>query len=254
MCIEISSLLKLFGAEIVKKGIHGIKLQTLNDMFRTKSKKYITMCASINSILYENYKLYYENCPFIDIDIDGQIEVDNWYTIQETMIVPNNDKILATIKDSQCLIPNDKIDLFLKMQQHINSFNKHVSNRNLDYSKHQFPKDFQLYISSIVTSKFKHNVNKISKWINREIYTYDSCIEKKILYGSVLFNDYKKCDDVDVVIMCNKELPLITNKLQAIQDKFNKKFKLRLHYLIFSQSENDDFNDFINKLYYYKEI
>ena len=254
MCIEISSIFKLFGTEIVIKCIKSDNIYKLKNILKTKSNKYKAMCEEINSVLYENYKLYYENCPFININTDGQIEVDNWYTIQETMIVPNNDKILAKIKDSQYLIPSNKLDLFLKMQQHINSFNKHVSNRKLDYSKHQFPKDFQFYISNIAKSKYNQSINKISSWINREIHTYSSCIEKKALFGSILFRDYKKCGDVDIIILCNKELPILSNKLQAIQDKFYKKFKLHLHYLLFSPSEKNEFNDFINKLYYYEEI
>lgn len=255
-------LLYAVGKLLGKNLIENASKEIINNFSSIKQKistkqQYINICAEINDVLYKNKKLYVENCPFLTKESNGIVEVDNWYQIQEKMINPNNLKILSLIEELENIIPENKKDLFLKMKQHIHSFDSHIKNRNMDYTNHQFPKDFSNYIANIVFSSYKKNFEKFSKWLKKKINKNKIQIAKIYCFGSSLLKDFKNISDVDIIFYLdfnNIDFTKFKKQKDNIIKEFNKEFKKELHLTIFLKSEKDDLLKFLDNLYFYTEI
>lgn len=245
-----NSILNKLSNELLKK-------VNIFDFKIFNKKKYSNVCNEINKILYENNKIFIENNPFLDKNSTGIVEMDSWYTIQETIINPNNLKILSQIQTIEKFIPSEKKELFQKIKQHIYMFDNHIKDRTKDYSKFQFPKDFSNYIASLTSKLFEKHYKKYLNWLNKNIRKNNIPIKKIYCYGSMLFEKANNISDVDIIFYVDSEkndLNKIKLQKDLLMNGFEKKFKKRLHLLVFVKSENEDLLEFLNKLYFYKEF
>ncbi len=260
--MDWGGLLYAIGKFLGKNLVENASKEVIKHFPLTKStipakKQYISACLKINNLLYENKKLFVENCPFLDLESDGIVEVDNWYQIQERMLNPNNLKILYLIEDIENIIPENKKEIFLKIKQHIHSFDAHIKDRNIDYTMHQFPEDFSNYIADLAYNVNKKNFEKISKWLKQRINKNKIQITKLYYFGSSLFNDFKNISDIDIIFYLdidNIDFVKLKEQKESIVKEFNKKFKKELHLTIFLKSEKDDLLNFLNNLYFYTEL
>ena len=228
------------------------------DLKYNSPKSFTDLCIKINLLLYQNHKTFIQNAPFKQEHVFPIQETDNWHQIEETIINPNNKKILDLIKNNIDLIPTKDRNLFLKMEQHIVSFDKHIMDRTFDYSKNIFPKDFEKLIKSECSDINKKEIVKIVKWLNKNFKISKIKVIKKYIFGSILENYYKYINDVDILILYNEqnisEIKKISSKIKLIKSEFYKHFKKKLEIQAHSKSEENEFNSFLDSLQNKKEI
>jgi len=242
---------------LLNKMLHQNKTYRLNSPMIFS---YNDLCIKINRILYENNKIFQHNAPFLNPNCTGQEETTNWHTLEETIINPNNKKILNLIEDNYNLIPSSDKDLFIKMKQHIHSFNEVINNRNelaeegisFDYSNNRFPKDFESLIKEKIKMVNIKYINDITKFIKNSFKKNSINASKIYIYGSLLEDYVEIIQDVDLLIFSSvndkKNIIEQSKKLQHVTQLFRKKFKKDLHIQFFSQNEENEFNNFISKL------
>ncbi len=246
--------------DIIINLISKIPFNYVYKIFISKSYKLLNLCKDVNNILYENHKLFIQNNPALNSQSNGQVEIDNWALIQSKKINPNNQKIIELINNNKDLIPIDKKDLFLKFEQHVISFEKHVENRSFDYSNHQFPKDFAKYICKKAISRQKNNqLYHILTWLKARInYNKNNTISQIYIYGSIFIYDYKNIEDIDIILYFNKFNNQNINEFNNFKNKlktdFKKKFKKYLHITVFNNKEKEDLEQFISRLYSYRSL
>lgn len=235
------------------------KLHKIIKCIVPKTIKFLILCKKINVILYENHKLFIENNPAINLQSNGKDELENWYLIEEKMINPNNKKILDLILENYNSIPIHKQDLFLKLKQHIISFENHIKNRKEDYSKHQFPKEFVKYVCGYLISQRKNKkLDKIIDWIKTNIKNNEFDISQSYIYGSIFVYGFKEISDIDIIFYLNNFNDLNKEQFNEFKNGIIKSFKVNfkkdLHITIFTNEEKNDLEQFLKQVYYYRSL
>ena len=131
------------------------------------------------------------------------------------------------------------------MQNHIDAFDAHCKDPNIDYSNHQLPLDFAdlIYKYCGQLTESSNCINKYSAWLETKITEHAIEIETIIFFGSALYG--KEKFDVDCLIK-NKadsvdEVEIEASKWQLIKNSFKEKFGFKLHLTVLFQNGRKNF-------------
>lgn len=211
---------------------------------------FASMCQTILPILKDNEYIFTHTGPNSSANECAELRMDLslWDTLKKDSIIPNNAKIRQIISKNIHLVPQSYKHLFNELDLHIQAFEAHVNNPNIDYTEHQFPKAITEVIEETCFQTTTNNpiFIKIHKWLSKKVKK--SKIEQCCIIGSFLmFPEHAK--DVDVVICASNNL----EDLRLLSFEFKLKFKRDLHITYFEQ-QNQDFMDFCNRNKYKIEI
>jgi len=176
-------------------------------------------------------------------------ELSPWEDAKENIIVPNNDKIYEILLNIKKINKSEK-KAVSAMKSHIEHFKVHVKKPNVDYSNHQFPKEFSdlIYSFTKITKKHDYFLNKVSEWLIKE--TSNQNISEIMLFGSCLYTEAS--NDIDVIFTTqDTTIDVIKNKSKYWKElslKFREKFDIPLHSQVFSGIEKESFIEFKSKL------
>lgn len=97
-----------------------------------------------------------------------------------------------------------------------------------------------------------------SKWISNWLSDRKLCIQRAVLFGSVVYDHYAT-SDVDVIIvaeaMTNRKAARIGRKIKnEMRRDFNVRFGHPLHVQLFDATEKDRFEQFLSRLGKFEEV
>jgi hypothetical protein len=109
----------------------------------TAHGRFLLLCRAILPIFEDNWRIFRDFGPNSGADGSGPLRqnVESWYEIRRSKIVPNNARIRALVSDHRPHIPDEHRRLFERLLSHIDAFEAHVANDRVDYRDHQFPKE-----------------------------------------------------------------------------------------------------------------
>jgi predicted nucleotidyltransferase len=178
-----------------------------------------------------------------------KMEFSVWENAKQNIIVPNNKEIYRVISNFKKLSEYEQ-SLVNKMKSHIEHFEVHVDNPDVDYSEHQFPMEFSelVYSYKNISRKHKKKLDKINNWLKLELASLN--IESAFLFGSFLYSE--NYHDIDLLIktkdsnyQCIKKTAM---SLKKLNEKFSTELNEKLHISIFSELESSDFEQFKVKI------
>jgi hypothetical protein len=99
------------------------------------------MCRRIRPLFEENARIFKDFGPNSGAASASPLRsnLESWYHMRSKRIVPNNREIAALVKISYSLIPAEHRRIFDKLLSHIEAFELHVGDENINYSDKQFP-------------------------------------------------------------------------------------------------------------------
>lgn len=208
-------------------------------------------------LLEENERIFKECGPNSSNYEQNELrmEFSVWENAKRKIIIPNNREIYRVISNLK-KITNKENRLIKKMKSHIEHFESHVDNPSVDYTAHQFPKDFSdlVYGYRSVSKKHQVKINKINNWLRTEISSMN--IECAFLFGSFLYSE--NYHDIDLLIKTSdneySEIRKTALLLKTLTQKCNEDLGEQLHMSVFSQIEINDFNEFRKKIRTIKEV
>ena len=211
---------------------------------------FASMCQTILPILKDNEYIFTHTGPNSSANECAELRMDLslWDTLRKDSIIPNNAKIRQIISINRHLIPHCYTHLFNELDLHIQAFEAHVNNPNIDYTEHQFPKA----ITGIIEEAcFQTATNspifiKIHKWLSKKVKKRN--IGQCCIIGSFLMCP-EQAKDVDIVICASSNF----EDLKLLSFDFKLKFKKDLHVTYFEQ-QNQDYIDFCDRNKYKIEI
>lgn len=202
-----------------------------------------SMCQAILPILKDNEYIFTHTGPNSSSQECGDLRMDLslWNTIKIDSILPNNTKIKNIIERNKHLVPECHRQLFQELCLHINAFEKHVKDPNIDYTEHQFPKSITEVIEQTCfdASLMNPTYQKIERWLSKK--SKKNGIRESYIIGSILmYPEYAQ--DVDVIICASNSLDV----LNLLAFDFKIKFKKTLHISYFEE-QNQEYIEFCEK-------
>ena len=101
------------------------------------------LCAAIRPLMHDNrivFESFGPRSATSDLSPVGH-DLTMWYKMRSERIVPNNRKIAELVRRHYGIVPAARRAVFDKLLSHIEAFEEHCSNPNLDYGAHQFPRE-----------------------------------------------------------------------------------------------------------------
>lgn len=97
----------------------------------------------------DNYRVFRDFGPNSGADSQGPVRfnLNAWYELRKSKIIPNNQIIRQMITEYRALIPKEHTSIFERLISHIDAFEAHVNNDQVDYREHQFPTE----ITAVIT-------------------------------------------------------------------------------------------------------
>jgi len=236
-------------------------LQYSDIIVRTQFKTLKKASCTIKKILDDNKRIFKSHGPNSSLknidDIRNNEQLATWNTIKEKKIIPNNKKIYTILENIERINDNE-VSHITSMKNHIEAFQNHVLNKNVDYTKHQFPTLFAILITKYCNNgilKDKYFENYLS-WIQSFINEHRINVKYKGLFGSALYD--KKPNDIDILIYMeeNDNSILLHNSqlLNQMGKDFERNFNKELHQTVFTKNEETIYKDFKYKLLDIKEF
>jgi hypothetical protein len=100
-----------------------------------------SLCQAIPALMIDNYRIFRDFGPNSGADAQGPVRfnLNAWYELRKSKLVPNNQFIRQMIVEHRALIPAQDAPIFERFISHIDAFEAHVANDQVDYREHQFP-------------------------------------------------------------------------------------------------------------------
>ena len=211
---------------------------------------FASMCQTILPILKDNEYIFTHTGLNSSANECAELRLDLslWDTLKKDSIIPNNAKIRQIISKNIHLVPQSYKHLFNELDLHIQAFEAHVNNPNIDYTEHQFPKAITEVIEETCFQTATNNpiFIKIHKWLSKRVKK--SNIEQCCIIGSFLMYP-EQAKDVDIVICSSNNF----EDLRLLSFDFKLKFKRDLHITYF-ESQDQDYINFCDRNKYKIEI
>jgi hypothetical protein len=117
-------------------------IQKLPSLDLSDSKTFSLLCRDLKPLIDDNGRIFRDFGPNSGADSTGPVRFDltAWHELRCSKIVPNNARIRDLIKAHYNTLPAEQRQLFDSLLSHIDAFEAHVANPNIDYRDHQFPK------------------------------------------------------------------------------------------------------------------
>src|SRR5258708_29011173 len=133
------------------------------------ARDFVALCRKIYPYINDNkyvFNSYSPNSPTNESPYETNLEL--WDHVKMDTIVPNNEVILAIIKENKNLIPGKYAALFDRLKNHIYAFRKHVEDSNIDYSNFQFPQEFESTIKETCFADSRNNrkLKRVVGWLS----------------------------------------------------------------------------------------
>lgn len=207
------------------------------------------LCQEIYPFIKDNEYIFNRVGPNSNITDKGILRTDftMWEECKKGPISNNNKKIKDLIEDNKGIIPDKHWELFNDMIIHIDSFKKHISEKDFDYSNNQFPKRLPDIIKeeSFEEALKNKKLKKKIAWITKKIRALN--ISNGIIFGSSLLLP-QKARDFDIAILIEESEHLKTQEnINKIKAEFKNKFRTPLHITFFYSKEEPDFSEFCDK-------
>lgn len=258
---ETDIFLKIIGILFVLISSYFFYVIFIKNKDKIKFKTLKEASSSIKMILEDNKRIFKSYGPNSSLnrvdDIRTNEQLSVWNYNKKKKIIPNNEKIYLILQNIDNL-EEDEIKHVNDMKSHIEAFKSHVYNKNVDYTKHQFPILFSILINKYCNNgllKDKYFIKYLS-WIISFINKNQIDIKHKDLFGSTLYD--KKPNDIDILIYIEKDDNLIllhnSKLLNKMSKDFKNKFNKELHQTVFTKNEEVAYKDFKNKLLDTKEF
>jgi hypothetical protein len=108
-----------------------------------EAKQFSLLCRDLKPVLDDNGRIFRDFGPNSGADSIGPVRHDltAWHELRSSKIVPNNARIRDLIKTHYNAVPAEQKRLFESLLSHIDAFEAHVANVEVDYREHQFPKE-----------------------------------------------------------------------------------------------------------------
>jgi len=99
------------------------------------------LCQRLKPLIDDNYRVFRDFGPNSGVDSVGPVRynLNAWYALRESKIVPNNRQIREMIVNDREIIPTRHKETFERWISHIDAFEAHVEDCSVDYREHQFP-------------------------------------------------------------------------------------------------------------------
>lgn len=214
---------------------------------------FTSMCRTILPIIKDNEYIFKHIGPNSGANESGVLRIDLslWNTLKIKSIVPNNTKIKTIIEKNIHLVPSENRDLFNELILHIQAFEAHVNDANVDYGQNQFPKNITGVIENTCFNAITNSqtYQKIKKWMANKKKKYK--IQQCYIIGSILMYP-EQAKDVDIIV-CTPNIKGILDNLNILEFDFKIEFNKTLHISYFEQN-NQKYIDFCNRNKYKIEI
>jgi hypothetical protein len=212
-------------------------------------KSFGELCQEVLPLLKDNEYIFNTTGPNSSAVNDGNLRMDLslWDKLKKEAIVPNNEAIKRLIIDNKNLVPDSHKSTFNRMLLHIDAFNAHIQNANVDYSEYQFPKEFAKIISqtSYEAAQKSKVLAKQKGWLAKRLRR--PIVVSWFLFGSSIFIPGKS-RDTDLVILMSRPISSsnceILKTLEQLKLDFKIKFKQGLHITLFDSNNTRDYEDF----------
>jgi hypothetical protein len=108
------------------------------------------LCRELKPLLDDNYRVFRDFGPNSGAGSKGPVRynLNAWYALRESQIVPNNQQIREMIVEHRNVIPGKYKAIFERLISHIDAFQAHVGDSSIDYREHQFPAEIVDIINS----------------------------------------------------------------------------------------------------------
>lgn len=241
----------------------GPKLQRLNENSSSESNGLLSdgpdtfgkLCLKIRPLLDENSRIFLDFGPNSDANSVDPVRWDLtlWENSKREIIVPNNRKTAALIKEHYSSIPHEYRNIFNSMLSHIYAFEKHCETPAFDYSEHQFPKAFKQIITNtcLETSKNNPALLAIEAWLVEKLKSGELEVLEGFIFGSALRGaEYPDDFDIIVLLAASTYSDIKSNalKIEKVKRQFRKTYDRYLHVTAFSKLEIANYNEFVSKL------
>ncbi|MCK1744644.1 toll/interleukin-1 receptor domain-containing protein [Bradyrhizobium sp. 139] len=127
------------------------RIRTLSPSPRPKARdpSFAWLCRELLPIMNDNYRVFRDFGPNSGADSQGPVRfnLNAWYELRKSKIIPNNQIIRQMITEYRALIPKEHTSIFERLISHIDAFEAHVNNDQVDYREHQFPTE----ITAVIT-------------------------------------------------------------------------------------------------------
>jgi hypothetical protein len=106
-------------------------------------KRFSLLCRDLKPLFDDNGRIFRDFGPNSGADSAGPVRYDltAWHELRASKVVPNNARIRDLIKANYNIVAAEHRRLFDSVLSHIDAFEAHVANPNVDYRDHQFPKE-----------------------------------------------------------------------------------------------------------------
>lgn len=206
----------------------------------------------INKLLIQNKELFSIYYPDSSAgSTEPNRDVDLWIDVRNQKIQPNNQRILEILNS---IIPEKPPNNMIvnNMINHLVAFEAHISNPDIDYSTHQFPKDFPELISRLCNESlinFK-KLDPIKIFINEWRLTQPYQIEEAHLFGSCLYLSIPRDFDLLFIIKASSltDHTIYTTGIKNLKETLARKFHRPLHVTAFTTNEIGECDRFLKTL------
>lgn len=108
------------------------------------------LCRELLPIMNDNYRVFRDFGPNSGARSQGPVRfnLNAWYELRRSKIIPNNRAIRQMITEHRPLIPSQHTSIFERLISHIDAFEAHVTNEQVDYREHQFPTEVMAIVAS----------------------------------------------------------------------------------------------------------
>lgn len=230
--------------------IYFLRLVNHPNSGRRKYKSLKSASKEIRRLIDDNRRVFTAFGPNTDAGTIDRLRMDYevWESLKTEQVCPNNDQILNILNSVRKLDSNEEPIVF-EMKSHIQAFKKHCEDPSFDYTGNQFPVAF----SDLIMKYCAGNENSIeiySDWFRDQLSHSNCIIDSVYLFGSALYGQEKY--DVDVLIKtAASELNEIENDaiyFTELKNRFASSFNLKLHLKVYSDLEQDSYEEFIKKV------
>lgn len=229
-----------------------------NNESKTNYRSLKKAAPALRKCLEENERVFKEcgpNSSQYQQQEELRVDFTVWDNAKVNIILPNNDKIYKIISSIKKYSPEEN-RIINRMKTHIEHFEVHVKNDEVDYTDYQFPQEFSdlIYSYKKISRKHQMKINEMTEWLVNELVDID--VEKAYFFGSFLYSEYYH--DIDLLIKTTantrESIRASGQALKSFKAKCKTEKGEDLHLSIFSEIESDDFMAFKNKIRNLEEV
>lgn len=118
-----------------------LRILSPSPMPKVREASFKSLCGELIPLMNDNYRVFRDFGPNSGADSRGPVRfnLNAWYELRSSKIIPNNRIIRQMITEYRALIPTQYRPIFERLVSHIDAFEAHVNNDQVDYREHQFP-------------------------------------------------------------------------------------------------------------------